>query len=69
MDTLKYKVIKSKIQYHQYIDVLEELLTQNTKEKAIQEEIDLLTLLIEKWDEEHNSFHELNPIELLKTIK
>ena len=26
------------------------------------DEIDLLTLLIEKWDEEHNSFQEVDPI-------
>ena len=29
------------------------------------DKIDLLTLLIEKWDEEHNTFEEVDPIELL----
>jgi HTH-type transcriptional regulator/antitoxin HigA len=28
----------------------------------------LLTLLIEKWDEEHNTFQYLNPIELLQSL-
>jgi HTH-type transcriptional regulator/antitoxin HigA len=32
------------------------------------DEIDLLTLLIEKWDSEHNDFIELNPIELIKAL-
>jgi len=34
----------------------------------IQDEIDLLTLLIEKWDDEHNTFENSYPIELLKTL-
>lgn len=34
----------------------------------MQDEIELLTLLIEKYDEEHNSFQDLNPVELLKAL-
>ena len=30
-----------------------------------QDTIDLLTLLIEKWDQEHNTFSEADPVELL----
>ncbi|MGB3075613.1 MAG: helix-turn-helix domain-containing protein [Chitinophagales bacterium] len=32
------------------------------------EEIELLNLLIEKWDSEHNSFHDLDPVQLLKSL-
>lgn len=68
METLKYKIIKSKSQYNQYCRQLEELLTSGSKSRGVQDEIDLLTLLIEKWDSEHNSFAELEPIDLLRSL-
>lgn len=68
METLKYKIIKSKAQYNQYCKQLEDLLICGSKSKGIQDEIELLTLLIEKWDEEHNSFAELDPIRLLRSL-
>lgn len=66
MKTLKYSVIKSEQQYNEYCNKLEQLL--NHYNDSITDEIELLTLLIEKWDEEHNSFRELNPVELLKKL-
>jgi HTH-type transcriptional regulator/antitoxin HigA len=66
METLKYTLIKSKEQYNKYCDMLEELLILD--ELMVQDEVELLTLLIEKWDEEHNAFNDLNPIELLKVL-
>ena len=66
MKTLKYSVIKNENQYNQYCNLLEEFLNQH--EESSSDEIELLTLLIEKWDEEHNSFGELNPVELLKKL-
>lgn len=68
MDTLKYKIIKNKTQYNQYCNQLEKLVMSGAKRKAVQEEIDLLTLLIEKWDEEHNTFQEVDPIRLLLSL-
>ena len=68
METLKYKIIKNKTQYNQYCNKLEELVTGGAKGKAVQEEIDLLTLLIEKWDEEHNTFQNVDPIRLLHSL-
>ena len=65
METLKYKVVKSREQYDEYCNVLEELLSINTQEQDTQDEIELLTYLIEKWDEENNSFSEVDPITLL----
>ncbi|MCF6297704.1 MAG: helix-turn-helix domain-containing protein [Flavobacteriaceae bacterium] len=66
METLKYVIIKTKKQYNEYCNTLENLVMTNNKVDS--DEIDLLNLLIEKWDSEHNSFNELNPVELLKTL-
>ena len=68
METLKYKVITSRKQYNEYCDKLIELLEVKPKNKAINEEIDLLTVLIEKWDNEHTSYRELKPVEILKIL-
>jgi HTH-type transcriptional regulator/antitoxin HigA len=68
METLKYKVIKSKAQYNTYCKMLEELLASGAKTKAAKDEIDLLTLLIETWDEAHNSFDDLDPVALLHSL-
>ncbi|GAA4756128.1 helix-turn-helix domain-containing protein [Flavisolibacter ginsenosidimutans] len=67
METLKYRVIKTKTQYNQYCKELENLLEKEGG-KRMQDEIDLLTLLIEKWDSEHNSFDEVDPIRLLHSL-
>lgn len=66
METLKFTIIKNKEQYNKYCNILEDLVTQDRKE--VQDEIDLLTLLIEKWDNEHNTFNDSDPIELLKSL-
>ncbi len=66
METLKYVIIKTKKQYNEYCNTLENLVMTN--EKTCNDEIELLNLLIEKWDSEHNSLNELNPVELLKTL-
>jgi HTH-type transcriptional regulator/antitoxin HigA len=68
MTELKYKVIKNKTQYKEYCHILEGLIFSSSKSKAVKEEIDLLTLLIERWDAEHNSFEELDPIQLLHSL-
>lgn len=67
MEALKYKIIKTEDQYQEYISKLEGLLVADP-EDSIQEEIELLTLLIEKWDEEHNSFELADPIQLLHAL-
>jgi HTH-type transcriptional regulator/antitoxin HigA len=68
METLKYKVISSDKQYDKYCRILEELVFSPSKTKAMNDEIDLLTLLIEKYDEEHNTFKVADPVELLKSL-
>ncbi|MCK4406474.1 MAG: helix-turn-helix domain-containing protein [Bacteroidales bacterium] len=66
MNYLKYTIIKTGKQYNEYCNALEELLVQD--KNALSDEIELLTLLIEKWDAEHNSFDDLNPVELIKAL-
>lgn len=67
METLKYKIIKTEDQYQEYISKLEKILVA-VPENSIIEEIELLTLLIEKWDEEHKSFELTDPIQLLHSL-
>jgi len=66
MTELKYTIIKNKTQYKEYSDKLEILVFANSKSKAVKDEIGLLTLLIEKWDADHNSFHDVDPVILLR---
>ena len=66
--TLQYKIIKSDAQYNKYCDIMESLIDSEKKTKAIEDEIELLSLLIEKYDEKHNAFHDSDPIELLKSL-
>ena len=65
MEPLLYKVIKTPKQYKEYCHLLEELVVVKKKTAQHQDAIDLLTLLIEKWDEEHNTFGDADPVELL----
>lgn len=66
MKALKYSVIKDLNQYKDYCDTLEKLILKDSSE--MEDEIELLTLLIEKWDNDHNTFNNLEPIELLKAL-
>ncbi len=68
MISLKYRVIKSKAQYKEYSNLLEELVFSGSKDREAKDEIALLTLLIEKWDSDHTSFNELDPIRLLHSF-
>jgi HTH-type transcriptional regulator/antitoxin HigA len=66
MDSLKYTVIKTEEQYYEYCKFHHDLTFQ--EDENWEDEIQLLDLLIEKWDHDHNSFDELNPVELLKGL-
>lgn len=68
METLQYKIIKTETQYFQYCNKLEALTDSGNKSKTVEDEIELITLLIEKYDEEHNSFDEMDPVALLKSL-
>ena len=68
MVELKFKVIKSKKQYKDYSKMLEELVITDFKSKDMKDEIELLTLLIEKWDEENTSFEDVDPVTLIHSL-
>jgi HTH-type transcriptional regulator/antitoxin HigA len=68
MEVLPYKIIKTERQYNEYCQELEELAGLKKRNKYQQDTVELLTLLIEKWDEEHSSFKETDPVELLKYL-
>jgi len=68
MKTLKYTILKSEAQYYEYCDTLADMLENEHNGKDALDEIELLTLLIEKWDAEHSALIESNPIELLHSL-
>jgi HTH-type transcriptional regulator/antitoxin HigA len=68
MEVLKYKVISSNTQYKEYSKILEKLVFDEFKSKNLNDEIALLTLLIEKWDNDHNNFNDLDPVKLLQSF-
>ena len=62
---LRYTVIKDTEQYFRYCRELEELVEQS---EVHEEEIELLTVLIERWDDDHEVFGDNDPIQLLKSF-
>jgi len=62
------KVIRSRKQYNDYCDELERLSFLEETSMEIEERMDLLTVLIEKWDKEHSTMEEINPVEILKQL-
>jgi HTH-type transcriptional regulator / antitoxin HigA len=68
MEALKYKIISSDNQYNKYCKILEEMVFSSKKTKAVKDEIALLTLLIEKYDEQGNIFTLSDPVQLLKGL-
>ncbi len=68
METLKYKVIKSRSQYNEYCQILESLVFDDRKNAQLDDEIELLTLLIETYDKETSVLSESDPVQLLKSL-
>jgi len=64
-EVLKYTVIHNQEQYNEYCDILEELVVSESNQ---QDEIELLNLLIEKWDQTQFSREDLDPIQSLKAL-
>ena len=69
MKTLPFTVIKTRKQYNEYCDLLWELVQTPESEEKNQDTIELLEVLIDKWDEENNHHlrGESDPVELLKS--
>jgi HTH-type transcriptional regulator/antitoxin HigA len=68
MEMLKYKVIKTDAQYFEYCDLLEALIGGTEKNSFVEDEIDLLSVLIEQYDAQHQSLKDADPIVLLKSL-
>ena len=68
MEAMKFTIIKSATQYNEYCKILEQLLAGNDQSTGTLDEIDLLTLLIERWDAENNSFNDVDPVELIHSL-
>lgn len=67
--TLPFKAIKNDKQYYAYNRIMRDLVF--TKKKNTKEErdiIELLEVLIEHYDNEHNTFKEPDPIRMLKSF-
>jgi len=66
---MKYTVIKSRDQYLAYCDRLEVLLeTESSQTSVLQDEIELLTLLIDHYDRNSEDVFEMDPVELLREL-
>jgi HTH-type transcriptional regulator / antitoxin HigA len=65
---LKYTVIKTKSQYKAYVKALEQLDEMEEPTDETEKEIELLMLLVEKWDEDHNTFYDVDPVSLIKGL-
>lgn len=68
METLKYTVIKNETQYRNYCHRLEELTLAEEPGRDVADEAELLTVLIEKWDQEQNTLTDLDPVQLLQAL-
>lgn len=65
---MKYSSIRSKKQYKEYARILDDLVSSNARSKAVSQEIELLESLIFKWDNDHNTFEDLDAIQLLRAL-
>jgi HTH-type transcriptional regulator/antitoxin HigA len=65
-----YTIIRTEDQYIIYCNDLEKLTNQyqNKPSDELLDVIDTITLLIDKYDEEHSQLREVDPIQLLKTL-
>lgn len=66
MSNLKYTLIKNEEQYQKYCKTHENLVF--TDEEGFEDEIELLELLINKWDQDHNTMNDVDPIMLLLSL-
>lgn len=65
---MEYTIIHTKKQYKEYCKKIMELSSQKSTKK-IEDEIELLQMLVDKWDSEtYKSKEEMDPIQLLKYL-
>src|ERR1044071_4053627 len=63
---MKYKVIHTEEQYYEYCAILEGFLRGDDPTKR--DEIELLELLIDTWDNAHDIFSAYDPVQLLEAL-
>jgi HTH-type transcriptional regulator/antitoxin HigA len=68
METLVYTVIKSQNQYKFYCDQLADLMKLTRKTRIELDTVELLTLLIRKWEEEQLPHSDTDPVEFLRSL-
>lgn len=68
MKELEYTVIESDEQYYAYCDKLEDLLKQGFTDDVKKSHYKLLLVLIEDWDRKHNTFVEMDPVQIIKSL-
>ena len=66
MEPLRYTIIKTDEQYQQYCQWLETILFNPPENCDYTDDAELLTLLIERWGNEHYPVPKTDPIPLLK---
>lgn len=66
MSDLKYKLIKNEEQYDKYCKIHENLVFED--EEKYKDEIELLELLINKWDRDNNTMVDIDPIMLILSL-
>ena len=69
MEGLKYTVIDSREKYFDYCNKLEQLIFSESNNKEMEDEIDLLTLLIEDWDKKNSSVKAIDLANILGISK
>ena len=61
------KIIKSIEQYHEYCDEIERM-GEMPETEAVNDRIEHLLLLIGKWDKDHSTIPDLDPVQYLKSL-
>jgi HTH-type transcriptional regulator/antitoxin HigA len=64
---MEYTIIKTSKQYKEYCTKLMELASKKSSKK-LEDEMELIELLIDKWDKDHSKSKDMDPIELLKYL-
>jgi HTH-type transcriptional regulator/antitoxin HigA len=68
VNQLLYKKIKSREQYDEYCRILDLLLDEDSDSAEITDQIELLTLLIDTYQNETSTLKTVSPIELVKYL-
>jgi HTH-type transcriptional regulator/antitoxin HigA len=64
---MKFKVIKNKKQYNEYLAITDVLLSKKVKKNTAQgEELELLLVLIKHYEDQHFTIEHPDPIEIIK---